>query len=114
MTQNDSRLIFASLHHDATFFTPVTNILQVRVVIVDLILHSLVIKMIAIVDLSQEGVAVVIVALTLLYFVWRQVRRHLETKKPFGDQLPMPPGSHFFFGHLGMFGNDFRSVHQKM
>lgn len=65
-------------------------------------------------EVSPEGTAVVVVILTLLYLTWSKLRRHLESKKPFGDDLPMPTGSHFLVGHLGMFGNDFRSVHKRM
>ena len=65
-------------------------------------------------DASPFGTAAVVVILTILYWAWRKFRRHLETKKPFGSLLPMPPNSHFFFGHLGMFRNDFRAIHQRM
>ena len=63
---------------------------------------------------SPEGIAAVVVGLTLLYLIWRKIRQKLETTKPFGDELPMPSGCHWFFGHLSMFGNDFTKVHQKM
>ena len=65
-------------------------------------------------EASPEATAAVIVAISLFYLAWRKLRAHLESKTPFGKDLPMPSGSHFLMGHLGMFGNDFRSVHQKM
>jgi len=63
---------------------------------------------------SPEGTAAAVVSLSLLYLGWRKIRTHLESKKPFGNDLPMPLGSHFFFGHLLMFGNDFILVHKKI
>jgi len=61
-------------------------------------------------EVSPEGTAVAVVSFSLLYLAWRMLRRHLECKKPFGDELPMPPGSHFILGHMGTreFGGDFR------
>ena len=64
-----------------------------------------------ILEASQEGTGVLVVGVTLImYLAWRMIRHHLETKKPFGDKLPMPPGSHFILGHMGtcQFGADFR------
>jgi cytochrome P450 len=63
---------------------------------------------------SPEGIAAAVVGLTILYLIWRNIRRKLETTKPFGDELPMPTGSHWLFGHLSVFGNDFIKVHQKI
>jgi cytochrome P450 len=66
--------------------------------------------MTTILEASPEGKAALLVGATFIYVSWRMIRRHLETKKPFGDQLPMPPGSHFILGHMGtrQFGADFR------
>lgn len=67
-------------------------------------------------DASPVGTAVVVVSAALLFLIWRQIRRYLETKKPFGDELPMPPGSHFILGHMGtrVFGADFRDTLKGM
>lgn len=61
-------------------------------------------------EISPKGTAAILGGATLLFMVWRKIRRYLEIKKPFGDDLPMPPGSHFILGHMGtrVFGADFR------
>lgn len=79
-----------------------------------LISSSLLSLMSTMMNASPEGTVVVVIGATLLYLLWRKLRSYLEHKKPFGDELPMPSGNHWFFGHLGMFGNDFVQVHQKM
>jgi cytochrome P450 len=44
------------------------------------------------------ALALLLAALTGLYLAWYQLRRNLESKKPY-DNLPMPSNSHFLWGH---------------
>jgi cytochrome P450 family 4 len=46
------------------------------------------------------------IALTILYFLWYRWCQMMESRKPYKD-LPMPPGSHWFGGHIAMTGGDF-------
>ncbi|CAB9505025.1 Phylloquinone omega-hydroxylase [Seminavis robusta] len=54
---------------------------------------------------SDEALGVPTLAIVLLpiglYMLWNHYRTLLEAKKPFPD-LPMPPQSHWFFGHVKM------------
>lgn len=73
---------------------------------------SQILTMVSTMDASHARTAVTVVSVTLLYIIWRRIRRHLERVVPF-EGIPMPPNSHWFWGH-SLFSNDFRAVHQRM
>jgi cytochrome P450 len=62
--------------------------------------HFLIYKQIKTMDPFITATALIL--LTLFYVVWRSIRRRLEAKKPL-DGFPMPPNSHWLFGHTLIF-----------
>jgi cytochrome P450 len=64
-------------------------------------------------DVSLNYTCLVVGLLSVVHFVWCRYQAFLETKTPFPN-LPMPPGSHWFLGHLRQMGGDFRVAQFRM
>lgn len=52
---------------------------------------------------------VTVAVIIVLHWAFNRYRQHLESKVPFDGQIPMPPNSHWLYGHVRTFQKIFNS-----